>query len=222
MKRSFELNSKIELVSMDDDITYGLIHDFNNEKLYIAITSDDKQFKLLHRGDNVRCSIFNNLTGLSFSAIVTDRISDGFPIYELSDLDDFTEVQRRQDVRVPCALNLLYSKNEYLIKQDIETIYEEYDKIKKYLINGIMTDLSGGGLKFSCEDSFLKNQTLLFLMEIDKESMFVKGNLLHKSINVSPKGTSYTYGVQFTDINEKQREKIIKFLFVLMRKNRLK
>jgi len=218
----FELNGKIELISMDDNITYGLIHDFTGEKLYASITSDDKQIKLLHVGDNVRCIIFNKLTGTTFEAVITDRISGEFPIYELSELHDFTEIQRRQDVRVSCTIPVFYSKNDYLMKQDIEIIYEEFDKIKKYLINGMMTDLSAGGLKFSCEDRFSKNQTLLFLIQIDKEDMFIKGNVLHKAINISPKRTLYTYGIQFIDINEQQREKIIKFLFVLMRKNRLK
>lgn len=93
----FELNSKIELIAEDDEKTQGLIHDIIDDKLYISITSDDKQFKLLYVGDHVRGIVIDDLTGTAFDAVVTNRIAGDFSIYELSNLQNICKIQRRED-----------------------------------------------------------------------------------------------------------------------------
>ena len=218
----FELNSKIELITEVDGVTQGLIHDIIDDKLYVSITSDDKKFKLLYVGDSVSCLVFQDMSCIAFDGTITNRIAGDFPIYEISEMNNFFEVQRRQDVRVPCSIPIFYSKNEYLLNLDIERVEEGLERIKKYLSEGIMIDLSGGGLKLTTQDNFNMNQNLLFVINIDNNSMIVRGNILHKTITPTPNKTVFSYGIQLLNIDEQQRDRIIRFLFVLMRKNRLK
>lgn len=99
---------------------------------------------------------------------------------------------------------------------------KEIQTIKKYFKEGMMADLSAGGLKFTCGENININQMLLLVFNIKDVSLFIKGTILYKEISITPKKILYIYGIKFIDINEKQREIIISFLFVLMRKNRLR
>ena len=216
----FELNGKIELIYEDDETTEGIIHDFLDDKLYVAFIADDKKFKLLYIDEVVTGVVFKGIYGYSFEATITNRIIGDYPIYELSNLCNFIRVQRRDDVRVDCVDTLEYSISPSLLNLSIPELEKKIVGNNKYFKPGIVLDLSGGGIKFSCEKSLNKDQLILFKLMIDKENMLLKGKALHKSINMSSNDTMYTYGVQFKDITELQRERIIKYLFVLMRKNK--
>ena len=219
----FLLNSKIDLITEDDETTRGLIHDIIDEKLYVSIITDDKQFKLLYVGDRLRCVVFEELTGTAFDAVVTNRILGDIPTYELSELSNFQKIQRRQDVRISCTIPVFYTNNEYLLNLNMENIEKrDINSVMKYSKEGWMVDLSAGGLKFTCGESFKSNDEILLAFDIKDKKVLIKGQALHKEISISSKKTLYSYGIRFIDISEEQREKIIGFLFVLMRKNRLK
>ncbi len=46
----FKLNSKIELITEDNEIATGLIYDTMEDKVHVSIPSDDRQFKLFRVG----------------------------------------------------------------------------------------------------------------------------------------------------------------------------
>lgn len=219
----FLLNSKIDLITDDDVTTRGLIHDIVDEKLYVSILTDDKQFKLLYVGDRLKCVVFEEMTGTEFDAVVTNRILGDIPTYELSELGNFQKIQRRQDVRINCTIPVFYTKNEYLLDLNMESIEKtDINSIMKYFKEGWMVDLSAGGIKFTCGENFKDYDEILLTFDIKDKKLLIKGQVLHKEISVSSRKTLYSYGIKFIDINEQQREKIIGFLFILMRKNRLK
>lgn len=219
----FILNSKIDLITDDDQTTQGLIHDIIDEKLYVSIITDDKQFKLLYIGDHLRCVVFEEMTGTEFDAVVTNRVSGNIPTYELSELSNFQKIQRRQDVRLNCSIPVFFTNNEYLLKLNMENIEKrDINSIMKYFKEGWMVDLSAGGIKLNCDENFKSYDEILLAFDIKDKKLLIIGQILHKDISISPKRTLYSYGIKFIDISEQQREKIIGFLFVLMRKNRLK
>ena len=219
---SFRLNSKIELCHNDEEKRIeGLIYDIVGEKLYISITSDDKKFKLLYVGDYIKGFVFNHLTGVSFEANITNRIAGDIPVYEVSELRNFEEVQRRKDIRVCCNMPIMYSDNEYILNLNIKNIQMQLQDVIKYLNEGVISDLSAGGVKFICDKRFNINTTLLLLFDLEDKHIVVKAKILYKDINIKTKRALYTYGAQFIELDDNQREKIIKHLFVIMRKNRL-
>lgn len=218
----FVLNSKIELIDLNDESTFGLIHDYVDEKLYVSTTPDDKDFKLLRIGDEIRGIVFSGAYGKSFDAGVTNRISGELIIYELSDIGNITTIQRREDVRVPCSIPVYYTNLELFLKRQKNELMEYIEDIKLNSQEGMIADLSGGGLKLVSKRNFEPGENMLFLFYIKDKPLILKGKLLHKAINIVQKTTFYNYGVKFLDITEKEREDIISFLFVLMRKNRIR
>lgn len=215
------LNSKIEILTEDEAIIFGMIYDILEEKLHISVASDDKQIKLLYVGDVVKCIVFSDSVGISFEANVSNRIPGQIPIYELSGIRNLTEIQRRQDVRVDCTMKVLYSTDERLLKLEkprLESL--ELSNIKSFFNEGTLGDLSGGGLR-CITISKIDSREVLFLLNLEEDSLLVRGTIVHDSIKLTSRASFYSYGVKFIDISEREKDRIIKFLFLLMRRNRL-
>lgn len=220
----FKLNDKIELTSKDENKTFGFVYDIKDGKIYISISADDENFKLINTGEKIRAAIPSKNQIISFDGIITDRLFEKASIYELSDLKNFRRIQRRENIRVSFTKELLYTDDEKIINSKIldKDIEEALESIEDSFKEGLMLDLSAGGLKLSIRKNYEVGQKLLFLMEFKGEKMLLKGRIVHKELNLVPKNTVYLYGIKFIGIRENQKEKIIKHLFVIMRKNMIK
>ncbi|MDD2446131.1 MAG: PilZ domain-containing protein [Tissierellia bacterium] len=218
----FELNSKIELLDEEGNRTFGLIHDYVDGKLYISTTSEERDLKIFHVDDQITGLTFSGPKGTSFDGIVSNRISGDLLIYEISNIDNYKTVQRREDVRVSCSMDIYYTDNVVSLRMDKSVLYDKIEDLKEISENAITTDLSAGGIKFSTKNSLDPYQEIIIIFYINKEPIIVKGKVLHKMINIVKKSTYYSYGVKFLDGTEIERETIIRYLFVLMRKNRIR
>lgn len=220
----FKLNDKIELKLENEGQTVGLIYDIRDGNILISISADDENFKLLRVGENVRASVYNRSEVISFHGKITGRISEESSIYILSELKDFRKIQRRNNIRVEMTKKLLYSDDRSLYDLNIKNENPEdlLKKLRKHLKEGLILDLSAGGLKFTSKKKISLGRRLIFVFQIGDEKMILKGRIVHKDLNLAPKNTLYKYGVEFIDIDEKEEEKIIQFLFVMMRKKRIK
>ena len=220
----FKLNSKIELITEDNEIATGLIYDTMEDKVHVSIPSDDRQFKLFRVGDMLKGIVYSGSETIGFNCIVTDRIYGDFPIYELSEIDNFMKVQRRGDVRVSFVNPMQYTGNRFLINIGNSEISPQkvIENIGRYLKDGMMLDLSGGGLKLSCYENFDIGKMLLLIFDLDDDTFILKGRIKYKELNTIDKKTKYIYGIKFEDIDERLREDIIRFVFILMRKSQNK
>ncbi|MGN9165565.1 flagellar brake protein [Tissierellaceae bacterium HCP3S3_D8] len=220
----FELNSKIELITEDGRMTYGLIYDTGEDKVYVSIPPDDRSFIILQIGEILESIVYLEEETVEFKCIVTDRICGSTPMYELSELGNFMKVQRREDVRISYTRAIQYTGNKYLFElgQSERDPRETLENIERHLEDGMMMDLSGGGLKFSCYDDFEIGEILLVIFNLGRDTFMVKCGIRDKELDVYPKRTKYIYGVEFEDIDEKSRDEIIRFIFILMRKTQNK
>lgn len=219
----FKLNGKIELRSKDNDKIPGLIYDIKDEKLYVSISADDDGFKLLGVGENIKGVIYCNEEVLKFEATITGRIFTNTSVYELSNIGNLEKVQRRENIRVVITRNILYTDNEVIVKLDFDEreIEETVKNMEKYLKEGLILDLSAGGVKLSTKEDLNMGKRLILVINLDGKDIILKGKVVHKEMNLIPKKTIYLYGIKFIDIKEGQQEKIIRHLFVMMRKNRI-
>lgn len=220
----FKLNSKVELMTESEEKTSGLIQDIVDDKVYVSIPSDDKEFKILRVGNKLKGIIYDEKTVLAFDAIMSKRIFGDVPTYELSSISNISTIQRRQDVRVSCSLEIQYTTNKYLLNADYNKMEatEIINRISRYVNHGIISDLSAGGIKFSCDENLMIGDLLLLVFKIGNDMIITQGKIVYKELNSAPNKTIYIYGIEFKQISEAKREKIINYIFVSMRKNRLK
>lgn len=220
----FKLNDRIDLLSKEEDKTVGLIYDMKDGKILVSISADDEDFKLMEIGESVRGAVACRNEIITFDANITGKMFKNASIYELSDMKNFKKIQRREDVRVRFTKEVFFVDNEKMLQVDMKgpNLDEVFEKLKEHLKEGLMLDLSAGGLKVSTRQNIDQGKKLIFLLDFIDEKMLVKGKVVHKEINLVPKKTMYIYGIKFVDIRDQDKEKIIKHLFVIMRKNRIR
>lgn len=216
----FSLLSKIELITGKDEKTLGLIQDIIDDKIYVSVHSDDKQFKILRIGDNITGLVYDGDSVISFEATVTSRLFGDFPTYVISALKNINKVQRRQDIRVECNIENLFTNNKYLSKLDVdkENTISIVQSNERYFNSGWMSDLSAGGLKFSCEKKYSLDERLLIVFNLDNDTIIIIGQIVFKGVKITTDKSLFIYGVKFLDISEAKKEKIISYNFVVMRK----
>lgn len=203
-----KLNNTIELITDRDEKVSGIIYDIVKDKILVAVSADDKEFKLLHKGDELECVSSNSKTTLRFKANLTDRIQSDTSIYELSFIRDIEEIQRREDVRVSCSIPI------HFIDRD-STLAESNP------FEGTIINLSASGLKLSCLVDYKINTDLFLTFFIKHQEYKLNAKIVHKELILQKERSIYQYGIEFLDISEREREKIIQYLFTLMRKNRM-
>ena len=220
----FKLNDKIELIAKDEDKTMCFIYDLKDENILVSISADDENFKLLEVGEDIRASIYSKNEVIGFEAKIADRLFTNSSLYELKDIRNFIRIQRRENIRVRLTKEILYTDNEFLQKINFygKKTEELVETIERYLKEGFMLDLSAGGLKLSSKESLELGAVLILVINFEDEDMILKGKIVHKDLNLVPNKTVYLYGIKFIDIKEGEQEKIIRHLFVMMRKNRIK
>ncbi|MDE6435319.1 MAG: flagellar brake domain-containing protein [Lachnospiraceae bacterium] len=158
---------------------------------------------------------------------VSARYKKGTLFYmELTQNTVFKKIQRREYYRLECNMQMEYrligDEEKKLIESGI--IYEE-ENVNPEWKKGVMLDLSGGGIRFVSafqekKDSFIQ---VRFEMPVgnEVEIFCLYARLLRSERNFN--NTSiYTQRVKFWKLDNKLREKIIRSIFEIQRKMRLK
>ncbi|TFZ39937.1 PilZ domain-containing protein [Soehngenia longivitae] len=217
------VNSSVELTLADNEIFKGLIYDIVDDNIYVTSTSDSKDFKLIKVGEKVSGIANDGVNSFSFDAIVSERKRLEFPTYILSDITNIKKIQRRQYARVNNMKEIRFSDHSFLLKKDdLDLNLFSLEKVKEYLKEGLMIDLSGGGMKFKSDHNLSEGENIVLYFQLEGEQFALKGNIVHRQVDIIKDKALYSYGVQFTDITDNMREKLIKKVFVLMRKNKIK
>ncbi len=145
--------------------------------------------------------------------------------------------QRRQYYRLECIHDINYrsiSLEEELLEKKMssenfetqEAITEARKKLAEFdreWIFASITDLSGGGARFSSE--VLHNSgdkiriKLDFIVGKELKKLVLTANIISKA-RIPVRAGMYEYRVEFTDIMQKDREALIKYIFEQERKRR--
>ncbi|WP_273325056.1 flagellar brake protein [Vallitalea guaymasensis] len=114
--------------------------------------------------------------------------------------------QRRQYFRLECILSILFAD----INEDTWS-------------EGLIVDISGGGLRFTSKKKMEAGSTLKCKLNLNSNSKVdtieLKGNVILSDI-VDFETMKYETRIMFDDISNEDREKIIKFIFEEERKRR--
>lgn len=158
---------------------------------------------------------------------VSARYKKGTVFYmELTQNTIFKKIQRREYYRLECnkpmEYRLISDEEKKLIESGV--MYEEEDMNPEWK-KGVMLDLSGGGIRFVSvfqekKDSFMQVRFEMPVGEED-EIFCLYARLIWSERNHN--NTSiYNQRVKFWKLNNKLREKIIRSIFEMQRKIRLK
>lgn len=121
-------------------------------------------------------------------------------------------IDRRIYHRIPIDLKASYlplaTNTHFHLMTEIPTDILANHKYKA----GIITDISGGGLRLQCSDNLELNSQIVVCMNV-KCRLYLLSKITRKEVISDPNETIYLYGIYFDIITEKEREKIIEFVF---------
>lgn len=201
------------------------------DKIHVAMPTRSEQIVTLRVQEQYQMCIYTNRGILQCNGIVVEN-EQNEGIFSL-DIQITTQpefIQRRQYYRLETLMDITY--REYLheeleyekrlknkefesIEEQIES-YNHINSLPKRWRQAILTDISGGGVRFNSRFSYLVGSRLRLKLKLGQKD----GDLSYEvdAIVVSSQLlplSSYRYEnrVEFYQIDSKQRENIIKFVF---------
>jgi len=207
-KSRLRINQKIELRRDSDPVLFkSSIQELDEDTLSVTIPVRAGQRMMLRPGDRVRVQFVIDDASYYFdSTMLARKKSNLVPLFVLARPGVLSRVQRRDHVRFPVALNVVF----HLLRQ-------EGDAAASY--KGKTVDLSSGGVQVV--SSFRpvsgdKVQLTLLLEDECLPELNERGEVAWVYFDEWLKTTRF--GVRFTDISEKERERIMAYIFRCMRR----
>lgn len=220
-----KINHKVEFIFEEGNLGSSLIQDVQEEYFLITIPMNGLRKKMLQEGEEMNGIYYGEDKNVyMFECIVLDRIVERIPLYKLSMPETFMRIQRRNFVRIPATIPLLYMENtseleEKIQKQELRDIEESFSGRWQ---RGNTLDLSGGGMKIHTKKPLKINQQIFCILQSKELYMGIKGKVIRCIPVIKDRQISYHLGIKFIDIPESKREKIIAFIFKKLRELRKK
>ena len=197
-----KINDNIEVL-YNKEIYKSKIQDVEDDSISIYLPGSEGKYLPLEIGEETHRVYYGERDRVySFKCKVIKRSADGaVRLLTLGKTYDIERIQRRNFVRVSYLESVQYRINE--------------DSSSITFKNATMIDLSGGGLKFRTADKIEKEELITLRLKYHDNEIFIKSKVVRRNTNDNG---DYTYGLEFIDISEMDREKIIQLVFQIMRK----
>lgn len=197
---TFIINSKIE-ISWKDGYYKSSIENVDDESIYISIPIKEGQYIPLRSGEQIEVIYYYKNDFYKFYTVVTDRKMDRIPLILIELPKEVFKLQRRKFVRIPMVCNIEYAKVEN----------------KNFLkpLKAIMVDLSGSGMRIKLREDIKLGNMLVTYIPVGNEKLILKGEVVRIEKDEDKKKS--ICGVNFMELDERNREKLIRFIFQVMR-----
>ncbi len=218
-KIDFKLNGKIEFVFDEGGPGVSLIQDVQDDYILITIPMKGINIKILCKDEEIDGFYYDGNNVYMFTSKVLDRIVDNIPLYKISIPNSFKKVQRRDFVRIPISIPIIYTNYNDELK-DME-MSKRVEEIEKYYNSkwkkGYTWDLSGGGAKVNLYKPLRTDNIIYLILKHENLYIGVKGRVVRCIPYLFKKQISYHIGLEFVEISEGKRDKIIRFIFAKLR-----
>lgn len=160
----------------------------------------------LREGTPVELIFWDEVAAYVIETTIIQRIAVPVPLFVLELPDEINRVQRRNYVRVSAYYPLSF---RYVNRQGLSNP-----------IQGTMIDLSGGGMRFQTSEKVDKGAILLANLDLPSGIMQVSARVCR--VDKIEDSKNYSISVDFYQISERERDRIIRCVFDLQRTMRKK
>lgn len=194
-ENSYSYASKIANIE-NDDIIEILFPMYKSNTLYIL------------NGERLELIINKQDAVLKFLGVVLDKNYKSIPVLKLKITSEPKRVQRRNFYRLKIVKPIRYRVISQIDGNEEITEFDE----------GIVTDISEGGIMFYARKEMDINNLLEFEISLESETiMKLSGVIVRKQYN-KEKSHLYEYGVKFKDLGNVNSNVLTKFIFQEQRK----
>lgn len=170
----------------------------DNEELVVSGPIIKNSLILIHEGENIDLSFVVEDKGrYNFTVEVIERQNNPIYILRVKKVSKIKKIQKRKFFRLDTDVNIdLY-----------------YDKDgKESLEQCVIKDISGGGIRIHCNNKYEPGEEVRLDFNVDGQH--IESNAVIKRVeDIESLNHKYFIGVEFIDIGDKNREKIVKHIF---------
>ncbi|MBU3142291.1 flagellar brake protein [Clostridium sp. CF012] len=206
-KVDFKLNNKLEIL-VDEKYYNSNVQDVTEEYIAISIPTNVGEYIPLSKGDIIEVIYCEGENFYKFQSSVLGRKFENLPILLIAKPKEVKKIQRRKYVRISLISNVKYKNLKNQPGTSPSTI-----ESSEYL-NAVIVDLSGGGMRVKVSEEIKLNDFLLVSLTVNGEDTFIVGQTMRI---VKDDEGRFTCGLSFEFLDSATRERIIKFIFQLMR-----
>jgi c-di-GMP-binding flagellar brake protein YcgR len=213
MNNQPKVNMKCEVIY--EGKTYkSIVQDVTEEYVGIAIPIRKGSYLNPQRNEPLEVIYYDGEKNvLKFISKVIGRKNDGITMLLLSLPTTINKVQRREFFRIELVENVKYK----IIEKNIsDEQFEEIINNSDSFDSAVLLDLSGGGLKIRTKSEIKEGDTVIIQMPLINEKISVMCECVRSLKDLESK--FYTCGLTFTQLENGIREKLISYVFQLMRK----
>ena len=208
IKVDFKINKKLEIL-INERYFHSNVQDITSEYMAISIPINSGEYVPLSKGAIIDVIYYGEKNLYKFKSTVIGRRFENIPILLISKPVEIKKIQRRKYVRIPLIKTVKYINLKGEKKININTIN------KNRYLKAMLVDLSGSGMRVKVSQEVKLNDFLLVSLLVNDEDI----NIIGKSMRIiKDDDGSYFCGLSLDFIDNVTREKIIKFIFELMRK----
>lgn len=226
MKAAFAIGDRIELMHIKSaigrkvsDKKYGSqVLDFDGDRTAkIAMPIREGKVIPLEIDDDYNLCFFTNSGLYQCTAQIKKRYTENrMYVMDVIFLTPLKKFQRRKFYRLDCLFPIRYRivpKEQFEKKNEAE---QDNEKDEILWEEGTISDLSGGGIRFHGNVECKKEDLVEIVLPFSLQSGIVPLSLYMKVVScVHFEGSRVAYETrgEFLDINEKERETVIKYVF---------
>lgn len=226
MKVAFAIGDRIELIHIKSaigrkvsDKKYGSqVLDFDGDRTAkIAMPISEGKVIPLEIDDDYNLCFFTNSGLYQCTAQIKKRYTENrMYVMDVIFLTPLKKFQRRKFYRLNCLFPIRYRivpKEQFEKKNEAEQDNEKDEILWK---EGTISDLSGGGIRFHGNVECKKEDLVEIVLPLSLQSGIVPLSLYMKVVScVHFEGSRVAYETrgEFLNINEKERETVIKYVF---------
>ena len=199
------LNANISIFDENDFAYRCVIQGINEDDILINIPMGEGKFYFLDENIEYEMNYCDEFSYYTFKTTLLEKVNNeenNIPLYRLQNPYDVIKIQRRDFVRVDLGDCIKFQREE-------ETQWYE----------GLILDLSGGGIRFSTYEKLEIDQLLKCrLMLNSDEEVLINAKIIRcdgKNMRYQ-----YVYAIEYVDIKELIREKIIRRVYKQLIKQR--
>ena len=206
-----KVNGRVEVLWKDEQYK-TIISDVTEEYIAISIPTRNGASLPLNTNDEFEVLYYDNKNIYKFDGTVIERrIEKNIPLILISYPKRMQLIQRRNFVRVSASVSVEYIKiNQNTNLKNIESMLDLH-KGKKAIIKNV----SGGGMEMKMTEEILPGELIIADIYLEKAKIRVKAQVVR---NYKDDIGNDSYGFAFVELDERIREKIIRAIFKIMRK----
>lgn len=203
----FKVNNRVEVIFNEENFICNL-QDIKEEGIAISIPIREGEYLPLKNGEVIQAYYYDKKSIYKFSSVVIGRERKNISLIWIAIPTKYKKIQRRKFVRVNLLLKVRYAVVRPDIKLDINSI------ASLEFLDAVALDLSGGGIRLNIKEKLKHNNHVVVELPMENKEMFIIGKVVR--VDKDELGNN-TYGIKFLNMNFNKQDKIIEYVFKIMR-----